>query len=115
MTAVAEAREALEATLTSVPGLRVYMDPGATVQPPAVVVSLPDLRWEAMCVDPTGATFSIAVIAKLNDRAIEVLQELVLQVAEALDSVPEAVVRTARTGTWNDQLPAYLIETEVSL
>jgi hypothetical protein len=115
MTAVSEARDALSGALSAVPGLRVVMDPGATIQPPAAVVSLPDLRWEAMCTDPTGATFSIAVVVKLDDRSVDRLQELVLQVAEALDSVPEAVVLTARTGTWNDQLPAYLIETEVSL
>jgi hypothetical protein len=115
MTAITDAREALSKALSDIPNLRVYTDPSATVDPPAVVVSLPDLRWEALCVDPTGATFSIAVIAKLNDSAIEVLQDLVLQVAEALDGVPGAAVQAARTGTWEDQLPAYLIETEVSL
>ena len=115
MSAVAEARDALSAALSAVPGLRVYTDPGKTIQPPAAVVSLPDLQFEGYCVEPTGATFDIAVVVKLDERAIERLQELVLQVTEALSEVPKAVVRAARTGTWNDQLPAYLIETEVSL
>ena len=115
MTAVSDARAALSDALSVVPGLRVYTDPGKSIQPPAAVVSLPDLQFEGYCVEPTGATFDIAVVVKLDDRAIERLAELVLQVTEALSEVPKAAVQAARIGSWNDQLPAYNVEIEVSL
>jgi hypothetical protein len=112
---VKAAREALGTALGTVAGVRVYKVPTATVDPPAVVLSLPDLHWEAYCDTPTRATFEIAVIAKLNDRAIEVLEELVLDVHAALEGVDGASAELARVGTWDDALPAYLIETEMSL
>jgi hypothetical protein len=115
MSLVTDARTRLVESLRTVPDLRVYDEPSARIGPPAAVVSLPDLRWQNVCAEPTVAVFEVAVVAALNERAIDVLSGLVLQVTAAVDAVASAAVLQARAGTWNDQLPAYLVEIEMEL
>jgi len=115
MGAIADARTALADALRTVPSIRVYTTPNARVDPPGAVLSLPDLEFEAYCTEPTKATFSIALVAKLNERAVDVLEELVLSASTAIEAVESAVVLTARIGAWDDQLPAYELEVEVAL
>lgn len=115
MTVIADARQALGDALRGVPNLRVYMLPTARVDPNAAVLSLPDLEFEAYCPEPTKATFSIALVAKLNERAVDVLEELVLAASAAIEQVESAVVLTARVGAWDDSLPSYELEVEVGL
>lgn len=115
VTPITAARADLAEALGTVEGLRVHTDPGKTADPPCVFVSLPDLRWTAFCATPTHATFDVAVVVALDDRAVIRLQELVIVVSAAIDAVPAAVVTTARVGSWNDQLPAYNLEVEMEL
>lgn len=114
-TLIGAARAALKAALGAVDEIRVYTDPGAKIDPPAAVVSLPDLRWENYQAPPTAAVFSIALIVKANDHAVDELARLVPEVAAAIETVDNAAVLTARVGAWRDQLPAYLIEVEYAL
>jgi len=118
MSAVADAAKALTAALDAVTGLRVYADPGADVRPPAAVLGPPSLVWESVCTDPSGARFLIYVIQQVDERALERLWDLVPLVAEALDAVPDMAVTRADPGSYSSggtDLPAYLIQVEVSL
>ena len=114
MSAVAEAAGALLEALQGVAGARVYSDPGATLDPPALLLGPPSLTWETVCSDPTSARFIVYVVVKVSERAMEQLWELVPEVAQAIDATTDATVRQADPGTWKD-LPAYEIQVEVSL
>lgn len=116
MSVVSAAAAALEAALKTVDGFRVYADPAATVDPPGLVLVPPILTWSAYRGDPTDATFVVAVVVKPDARAVERLWEHVPLVAAAVDGLSDAAVRRAEPGTWTaNDLPAYLIEIEVSL
>lgn len=103
--------------LRVVPDLRVHGDPGALVDPPAGVLSPPTFVWDGMLSEPTAATVTLALVAPQSDRALRTLLRLLGPVVAAIDSVPDAVVRTAAPGTFaagdGVDLPAYLIEIEV--
>lgn len=119
MSAVAETSQALAAALRTVPKLRVYTDPGAVIDPPGVLVGPPRLTWGGYVGDPTDALFVVTLAVPADDRALERLWDLVPQVAEAIDTVPDAVVRSAEPGMWTTgngtDLPCYLINVECSL
>jgi hypothetical protein len=118
MSAIADAAAALAEALKGVPDLRVYTDPGATVDPPAAIVGPPQLSWEGVCEDPTSARFLVWVVVPADDRAVERLWELVPLAAAALQTVTDATVTVALPGRWpggGSDLPAYEITTEVAL
>lgn len=113
---IADARADLVEALGEVEDLRVYTKPATMVDPPAAVVALPDLQFETYCAGvPTSATFSIPLIVKANDKAIDALEELLLAAAAAVEALPSAVVTAARIGSWDDTLPAYDMEVEYAL
>jgi len=116
-TATWAAREALLSACLAVPGLRAYL-PGDDLEPPAVLVSPPQLTWRTASSQPSEAVFQVVVVVGASERALEQLDALVPQVAEAIDGSGVGVVRTAEPGTWDVgaiPLPAYFIETEVAL
>lgn len=118
MTLVSDAAEALEAALRTVPGLRVYTDVGAAIDPPGAVVGPPSLTWGSVCAEPSSATFLVAVVVAMDDRAMPRLWELVPQVATALETVSDAVVRRATPDVWTSgtaNLPSYAVFVEMSL
>lgn len=118
MTTVQEAAEALESAARTVADVRVYGDPQATIDPPAVFVGLPRLTWDAVCNEPTSATFPVYVIAAMSDRVRELLPSLAIEVARALETVADAVVTRADALPFNasgSDLPAYELSTEVAL
>lgn len=115
---VKEAAEALEAALGAIEGARVYRELGATLDPPALVLGPPALSWEAVCREPTAATFIVHVVEAADERALERLWLLVPQVAEAIDSVLDASVRRADPGTYptgGSELPSYSVQVDVAL
>jgi hypothetical protein len=115
---VKAAAEALETALRTVEGLRVFRDPGGAVDPPAAILGAPALTWETTCLEPTGAQFMIHVVVVANERALEQLWDLVPVVTTALDGVVDASVIRADPGTYptgGKELPAYLIQVDVSL
>ena len=118
MTTPKEARDALNTALTGLDGIRNYTNLGATVDPPATIVSLPRLAWQATCSEPTSATFLVYLIVALNDRAVDRLQDMLPAVVEAIESYPDAVVTTATplaSPFGGPDLPAYEFTVEVAL
>jgi hypothetical protein len=120
---VKAAAEALEAALRTVDGLRVFRDPGATVDPPAAILGAPALGWRAFCPAPTSARFTVFVVVAANERAMEQLWDLVPVVAAAVEEqVQEASVRDGDAAalpttfpTGGSNLPAYAIEIDYEL
>lgn len=111
---VDDLREALE----TVDGVRVYTDPGAVLDPPAIVIGPPRLDWETGSPEPTTARLLVIVAVTADDRALPRLWALVPQVAAAIEDVVDAVVLSASPGSWmagGADLPCYEITTEVSL
>lgn len=101
----------------SVEGVRGYSDPAAQFAPPALLVSPPRLTWTTDGLAPQ-AQFLAFLMVKVDDRAIETLLRLLPLVAEAIDDVPDAVVREAFPAVWRTgttELPSYEIQIEVSL
>jgi hypothetical protein len=118
MSAITDAAEDLLAAMEAVEGVRLYRDPGATVDPPGIVLGPPTMRWESSCLAPSSARFIVYVTERADERALERLWDLVPTVAEALDQLSKAAVLQAAPGTFTSggvDLPAYLIEVEVSL
>lgn len=116
-TVVKEATATLEAALKGVGGLR-YFPLGANVDPPGLVLGPPMLERRANCFEWTDATFSVFIVVGMDDRALERLQQFVTPVADALDAITDAVVRTATPGVYNSgsqDLPCYTLNVEVSL
>jgi hypothetical protein len=95
-----------------------YYEIGDSVDPPGVLLSLPSLRWDSVCSDPTSATFSIMLVAGMNDRAIEYLLDNYPTVVEACESVVDVTVTAANPSIWrvgNTDLPSFEITAEVAL
>src|SRR5690554_4087162 len=124
MTTVPEAVDAIATALRQVDGLRVHTDPSATIRPPAVVIGPPALGWRGYCPDmvPTHARFTLHLVLPANSRTLELAWELVPQVADAVETVPDVVVapmeHAAQPGTWptgTGDLPAYAIDVDVAL
>lgn len=119
---VKDAATAVRTALETVPGLRVYTDLAATVDPPSVVVGPPALTWAGYDANPRLARFVVYVVTDDKDRAVEQLWELVPQVVAALEASPDADISLrpgedqATPTVWpNGDLPAYEIITEVVL
>ncbi len=119
---VEEAATAVHAALATVPDLRVYTDPAATVDPPGAVVGPPALSWTGYGPGPNFARFIVYVITDDSDRAVERLWDLVPQVVAALESSSDAEIMMrpgedqATPTVWpNGDLPAYELSIEVTL
>ncbi|MGL5909490.1 MAG: hypothetical protein ACRCZP_05780 [Phycicoccus sp.] len=112
------ARDALMAGLRTVEGLRVRADL-SNPDPPCLVVGPPRLTPDAM-VSPelTQASFVVALVARADERALDLLLDRVQDVCDAVWTVDGAVVTECTPGTWPAgaaALPAYLIEVDMSL
>lgn len=117
---VQAAADALAAAIATVPGVRVYTDPAAVVDPPGAVVGPPALRWEALATDPTSATFVVYVAVAVDSRALSRLWDLVPQVVAAIEASRDvdATIDHADPGTWlsgGAELPCYEVTVEVAL
>lgn len=118
MSAIKEKADELAAALRDVEGARYYGEPGATIERPGTVMTAPGLRWENFCDGPSSATFLIYVVARADERALELLWDLTPRVALALDGVDNASVTRAEPGVYSSggsDLPAYEITCEVDL
>lgn len=120
MNTIQQARAGLAKALREVPGLRVYTQLGEDVDPPAVMVSLPRVTFEGRYAgEPTGATFTIPVFARMEEDTSNNLARWLTVVAEVLDGLNDQVsLGPAEPGTWpagGIELPAYLLQVEVAL
>lgn len=114
---VQDAALALETALKTVTGLRLYRL-GENIDPPGIVVGPPKLDWTGFCGDPTEATFAVFLIEAMDDRSLERLWVWVAPVSVAVDSVQDAVVRSANPGVYEagtTSMPCYVLNVEVSL
>lgn len=117
-TSVKDAAAQLMAALATVPDVTVYPFGGSAIETPALVLSVPNLEWRSGCVPPTDATFAVAAVVQSDEDAAQRLWDLVVQVSQAVQQLPNAAVVRADPSqypTGNDPLPAYDISIEVSL
>lgn len=115
---VSAATDAIGTALSSVTGVRYYRQLGGALDPPATVLPPPRLAWGGMDSAPTEATFVVGLIVDRTGREVEQLEALLQPVADALEALPNVVVRTADLGSYpagGVDLPAYLINVEVGL
>lgn len=91
-----EATDALIVACQAIDGVMVLRgDQVGTMRTPAVVVSLPVVRWEAFCVGPTSAQFRVAVVVALDEYAMGRLWDLLPVVHEAIEDGTRATVTEA--------------------
>lgn len=119
MSLISDAAGQLETALAAVEDekLRLYQL-GDRIDPPALVVAMPTLQWDAMCLQPTSATFPVYLMVPFDERARDKLWDLIDPVSDALDRVPDAVVRSANPVPFNangTDLPSYEFSVEVAL
>jgi hypothetical protein len=107
---------ALKMALAGVPGLTVYTDPGANIDPPGAVVGLPDLSGEVYNSPlPNEIQLSLYLIVKSDDTSEDRLVSLLDTVAEKLDESTDFVIRAAQPGiyqTGGTDLPCYVVAVE---
>ncbi|MDN5929485.1 MAG: hypothetical protein L0I24_00200 [Pseudonocardia sp.] len=118
MSTISVVSEALAAALRTVPGVRVWTDLHSPIDPPGVVLGPPALTWSSYTADPTTGRFLAYVVVPADGRALTALWDLVPLVAAAVDTVQDAVVLRADPANFSGgsaDLPAYMIEIEVSL
>jgi hypothetical protein len=116
---VKAAAVALEAAVATVDGLRVFRDPGAAVDGPTAILGAPALTWEVVCREPTSARWTVFVVVPNNERAVEMLWDLVPAVVGAVEEHTAGVVTRADPGSFppGDEgvLPAYLVQVDIPL
>ncbi len=113
-----EKRERLGQVGEAVDGVRRYQL-GDALDPPSVHVTAPVLTWDTPGSEPSSGVFTVVLVVPADDRALDLLDELVPLVVAAIDADVDlnAAVRRAEPGTWDvggQPLPCYFIETEVS-
>lgn len=110
--------EALKAAVEEVDEIRVYTDPGATVDPPGVVIAPPTLTSETYGLGFTLAAFRVVVVTAADEYAVERLWDLVPAVSEAIERNTDGAVTRAAPGQWGEQgaaLPCYELTVEMGL
>ncbi|GHG97592.1 hypothetical protein ACFORH_42995 [Amycolatopsis roodepoortensis] len=118
MSTVSDAAGVLGAALKTVAGVRLH-DLGDNVDPPALVIGMPQLTFEAYCPGQiTAVTFPVFLVVALDNRAQAQLWDLVEPVAAAIEDVDGATIASAdptmyQAGT--QDLPAYTFVVEMSL
>ena len=120
MSVVQQAIDRLYDALATVDGLRIARGVGVRLDPPAVLVAPPRLRWGGFGPEPTEATFTVPVCVRADERAMVELMRWTPLVVEAIDGIEGRVaVQSADPGLWTSgggvDLPAYLIQVEVGL
>lgn len=117
-----DASNAIMAALSTVSGLTVTNNPGASLSSfPAAVVNVPQLAWTEAAygeADPNEATFLVFVVVKSDGYVLPALEAAIAPVVEALWTVQDLVVTQALTGVFpqgTTDLPCYIVTCEVSL
>jgi len=119
---IRDAAEQIEAALRLPDPIRwrIYTDPGANIQTPAVVIGPPELDFQDYRPGayPTQARFKLYLIVDANARTLETLWDLVPEVSAIVDEYTDGVVTIAMPATFvapTGELPSYEITVEVPL
>ena len=120
MTTIPEALDALLDAARTVAGVNVYQGDGTgTLRTPAVVVSLPVVRWERYCPDPTSGRFTVTIAVGMNEYAMGRLLELLPLVHAAVEdtgaTVNEATPVPFNSPIASSGLVGYQLDTEFPL
>jgi hypothetical protein len=116
---VAAARRQLAETLAK-SGIRVSLDPGRSADAPILIVTAPDLVYDAYYAEPTAATFRVPLVVVAHDalpiyRTNDQLLDLLPLVEQAIYDSEDAALTAAESGSWGSPpLPCYLLTIEVS-
>jgi hypothetical protein len=111
---VAAARRQLAETLAK-SGIRVSLDPGRSADAPILIVTAPDLVYDAYYAEPTAATFRVPLVVVADDRTNDQLLDLLPLVEQAIYDSEDAALTAAESGSWGSPpLPCYLLTIEVS-
>lgn len=111
----AAARRSLIDTLSGV-GIRVVMDVGQSVDPPALVIVPPHLAYERYGPSPSSATFRVPLVVASDDRSQDRLDELLDRVEQAVFEASDAALTEAAPGSWGTpSLPCFLLTIEVTV
>ena len=108
---------ALKAAVAGVPGVTVYTDPGATIDPPGVVVGLPEASGTGTYSTPlpNELRLNVYLVVAADDTAEDRLVKLLDQLSEVVFEATDFVVTQAQPGTWqtsNTDLPCYVLTVE---
>lgn len=108
---------ALRMAVAGIPGVTVYTDPGANIDPPAVVLGLPDLSGNGTYSTPlpNELTLHLYLVVTEDDTAQDRLVKLLDQLSEVVFDATDFVVTQAQPGTWqtsNTDLPCYVLTVE---
>ncbi|WP_329069009.1 hypothetical protein [Amycolatopsis sp. NBC_01480] len=118
-TSMQAAAAALDTALSTVDGLRVYQDPGATVQGTGAVITPPTVTWGSYGGSaPTEASFVVHLVVPFDQYATARLYELVEPVVAAIEGDALFAVAAASPGLLQQggtQLPTYAITVDVGL
>jgi hypothetical protein len=116
---IADTVTRLRGLLSAVDGVQVYTETDAAVNLPAIVIAPPQLNWTRFNgAGPDQATFLLYVMVTGNGYAIEKLEPLIEQIADALSSDPNSAVTEAVPGSYKNSgadLPAYVLTLEANL
>ncbi|MEV6646050.1 hypothetical protein [Amycolatopsis sp. NPDC051371] len=119
MTSIQDAAAALVAALSIVDKLRVYQDPGATVQGVGAIIGPPSVTWGSYGSSvPTEASFVVHLVVPFDQYATARLYELVEPVVAAIEADPLFTVASASPGLLpqgGTQLPTYALTVDVGL
>lgn len=111
--ALSDSWAAVKAAVAGVPGVTVYTDPAATLDPPGVVVGLPEMSGNGTYNTPlpNELTFHLYLVVTSDDTAQERLVTLLDQLSEVVFEATDFVVTQAQPGTYAD-LPCYVLTVE---
>jgi hypothetical protein len=113
------AADLLSEALADIDGVRHYRLRGGAVSPPATILAPPTVTWNGMAVEPSDASWVVALVVADAERSDEQLWSLLPAVYSALDGLNgRVVVRDARPDSYPSggvNLPAYVFNLDVSL
>ncbi len=96
MTTPTEALDAILEAVREVPGLTAEgADKLGQVSLPVVLCGAPRLEWETSCSDPSGATFPVTLLVRLDGDAIAKLLTFLPLVQAALEDDTDGTISTA--------------------
>lgn len=118
MSAVTDVGDRIAAAVRVVRSLRVSIDLGANLAPPAVLIGVPTLRWETPSSEPSSVSYPLYLVVAADSSSSARLLALVPELVAAVDTVPDAAVISAVPGVFlmgGTDLPAYTLTVDCAV